>query len=244
MPVLTLTVRSVKIGTMIKAVLFDMDGLMFDTESAYSAVETTMSEKRGKVFTRDLKKTLMGRKADEVMSLLNDYWGCDENVQDLLVEQDEELVGMYRESVEKLDGLDNLLHFLNENAIQKCIGTSSRRFLVDVLLHKHKLENEFAFVVSGDMVLKGKPDPEIYQQCIAKLGIPSTQCLVLEDSTNGIQAGIAAGCVTCAIPSVYTEDQDFSIASLTCKSLSDASIKNFILADQLHLKGLSPPAYA
>ena len=213
----------------IKAVIFDMDGLMFDTESAYSIVQTLMSEKRHKVFTAEVKRTLMGKKADEVMGLLNDFWGKNEKIEDLLKEQDEELVDIYKNSVEKLDGLDNLIEFLDQNNIRKCIGTSSRKFLVDVLLKKHGLTNAFEFIISGDIVEKGKPDPEIYNRCIAQLGVPASECLVLEDSLNGIKSGIAAGCNTCAIPSEYTQDEDFSIATFVCNSLKDEAIKEFIL---------------
>ncbi len=207
-----------------------MDGLMFDTESAYSVVQGAMSERRGKMFTNEIKRTLMGKMAHEVMGLLNVFWGKNEAIGDLLKEQDEELVKVYKNSVEKLTGLDNLIDFLNQNNIRKCIGTSSRRFLVDVLFKKHNLANTFEFVVSGDMVTKGKPDPEIYNQCVARLDMPARECLVLEDSLNGIKAGALAGCNTCAIPSEYTRGEDFSIATFVCGSLNDQAIKDFILS--------------
>jgi putative hydrolase of the HAD superfamily len=64
---------------------------------------------------------------------------------------------------------------------------------------------------------------------VAQLGIPASECLVLEDSLNGIKAGQAVGCYTCAIPSDYTRSEDFSIATLICNSLNDEAIKNFII---------------
>lgn len=213
---------------MIKAVIFDMDGLMFGTESVYSLVHGLMSEKRGRVFTNEIKRKLMGRRADEVIKLLNEFWGKNETIEDLLKEQDEELIRVYKASVEKLTGLDELLNFLNQNNIRKCIGTSSRRFLVDVLLEKHGLTNAFEFIISGDMVSKGKPDPEIYNRCIADLGLSPAECLVLEDSLNGIKSGCAAGCHTCAIPSEYASEEDFSAATIICSSLNEKAIQDFI----------------
>ena len=206
-----------------------MDGLMFDTESAYSVVHGSMSKKRGKVFTNEFKRTLMGKKADEVMKLLNNFWGKNEGVEALLKEQDGELVKIYKSSVEKLDGLDNLINFLVQNNIRKCVGTSSRGFLADALLKNHGLTNAFEFIVSGDMIEKGKPNPEIYNRCVSQLDASASECLVLEDSLNGIKAGFGAGCNTCAIPSEYTKNEDFSTATLVCDSLKDEAIKNFIL---------------
>ena len=213
---------------MIKALIFDMDGLMFDTESAYSIVQEKMSQKRGKQFNLEVKSTLMGKRALEVMQLLNDWWGKEEHLEDLLKEQDEELTKLYQTSVKKLEGLDDLLLFLNTNNIRKCIGTSSRRFLVDILLKRYGLEGEFEFIISGDMVEKGKPDPEIYNKCLEQLGLKGESCLVLEDSLNGVKAGVAAGCDTCAIPSEYTRHEDFSLANLIGTSLADPALKAYI----------------
>ena len=217
--------------SVIQAALFDMDGLMFDTESAYSTVHSVMSQRRGKVFTNEVKMTLMGKRADEVMGLLNRFWGGGEDVEILLQEQDKELIEVYKNSVEKMDGLDDIIDFLDLHNIRKCIGTPSRRFLVDILLEKFDLHNSFEFIVTGEMVEKGKPDPEIYSQCVLKMNLLANQCLVLEDSLNGVKSGVSAGCHTCAVPSKYTEHEDFSTATLVCDSLCDVAIQNFLLSE-------------
>lgn len=206
-----------------------MDGLMFDTETIYSLVHGNMSSKRGKVFNNTIKAGLTGKRAHEVMSLLNTYWEKDEKIEDLFIEQDEALTKSYKESTGKMEGLDELIEFLNKHNIRKCIGTSSRRFLVDILLNKFGMSDKFEFIVSGDMVEKGKPDPEIYQRCLSLLKLKGEECLVLEDSLNGVKAGIAAGCKTCAIPTEHTQHEDFSKTDLIATSLADKKIKDYIL---------------
>lgn len=206
-----------------------MDGLMFDTESAYSAVHDMMSKKRGKVFTNEVKKKLMGKKTEEVMQLLAHFWETSEPYVDLLLEQDEALVRIYESTVTKMEGLDALLQFLDVHRIRKCIGTSSRRFLVDILLKKFNLTRRFEFIVSGDMIVRGKPDPEVYQRCVASLEVLPSECLVLEDSLSGILSGASVGCFTAAVPTPYTRDEDFLLANVVATSLEDAAIKNLIL---------------
>ena len=211
-----------------KAIIFDMDGLLFDTESAYSVVQTAMAEKRHKPFTIKLKNSLMGKVAKEVILILIGHWGTNEDADTILKEQDDALIKLYKESVQKLEGFDELFSFINKNNIRICIGTSSRAFLVDVLLNKFNLTDTFEFVISGDMITKGKPDPEIYTTCVTKLNLQPNECIVIEDSLNGIKAGTSAGCITCAIPSIYTKDEDFSLATLICTSLNDPMLLKYL----------------
>lgn len=213
---------------MIKAVIFDMDGLMFDTESIYSVIQETMASRRGKVFDLEFKRTLMGKRTPDVMEALNEYWGLNENVDELLKELDIELITTYEKSAVKMPGLDELLSFLADMNIRTCIGTSSRKFLVDILLTKHSLTDRFEFIVSGDMVENGKPSPDIYLKCLEQLELTGPECLVLEDSLNGIKAGKGAGCITCAIPSVFTEGEDFSVADLVVSDLNAEEIKFYL----------------
>jgi len=214
---------------MIKAALFDMDGLMFDTEPAYTIVHAAMWNRRGKKFTPEIKTSLMGKRAEEVMrTILSEHWKTDEKIEDLLKEQDDELSKIFRESVAKMPGLDVCLSLFDQKNIRTCIGTSSRKFLADILLEYHDLSDKFEFIVSGEMVARGKPDPEVYLTCADRLGLRPEECLVLEDSPNGIRAGHAAGCFTCAIPSEYAKGGDFSAADIICKTLADTKLRNII----------------
>ncbi len=212
-----------------KAVIFDMDGLMFDTESQYFEIHSEMSRMRGKIFTPEVQATVMGKRAIEVMSGLNVFWGRGEEVGDLLVEQDAMLVRAYEERVDVMPGLHELLHRLKLGNTRLAIGTSSRGFLVDILLTKHNISSMFEVVVTGGMVARGKPDPEIYTLCMSRLGLDPKDCAVLEDSVNGVLAGVASGAVTIAIPSELTKSGDFFAAHYVVSSLEDPELHKALL---------------
>jgi beta-phosphoglucomutase-like phosphatase (HAD superfamily) len=91
------------------------------------------------------------------------------------------------------------------------------------------MTEEFESIVSGDMVSKGKPDPEIYLKCLSNLALIGDSVLVLEDAISGVKAAVSAGCSVCAIPSQYTVDEDFSLATLRVDSLEDPRLFQFIL---------------
>ncbi len=211
-------------GTQFKAVVFDMDGLMFDTETQDFAIHSDMSRRRGKVFTHAVQETVTGKRAHDVMSGLNEFWGKGEKVADLLAEQDELLIKAYKDNVAVMPGLRELISRLETAKIRLAIGTSSRGFLVDVLLKKHQLVGAFEVVITGDMVSRGKPDPEIYDLCLQRLGLEPQFCAILEDSVNGVSAGKASGSTVIAVPSELTKMGDFSAAHYLVSSLGDQKL--------------------
>lgn len=213
---------------MINAVLFDMDGLLFDTETIYQQVQEEMSAKRGFTLDKDFKKTLVGGSSRRVMNALKAYWNSDDDVEDLLREEEVAMCAHYEGYVAKMRGVDELLRYLNEKGIRKCLGTSTFSTMVNTLVDKHNLRNEFEFIVTGDMVTALKPSPDIYLKCTELLGLDPSRCLVLEDSFPGMSAGVAAGCRTCAVPNVFTMEADFSRADLIVDSLAAPDLYRFI----------------
>jgi HAD superfamily hydrolase (TIGR01509 family) len=207
-----------------KAVIFDMDGLMFDTESLFSVAQSAIAKKRGKEFTLEIKAKMMGQRPLHAVEIMLNELGIKEDAQKVFEEQAEMYVKLLRDRSEPMPGLFELLEFIEKANIRKCIATSSLREWADILLARFKISERFEFLVTGDQVARGKPDPEMYLKAVEKLGLLAPQCLVLEDSSNGIRAAKSAGCFAVAVPSEFTKDQDLSMADMMVKSLDDQEL--------------------
>ena len=176
----------------IRAVVFDLDGLMFDTESLFFRVSSDMLESRGKSFTPELMRAMIGRRSVEVGHVLKTMTGLDEPVDVLLADVRERFFAEVDTAVHPTPGLFTLLDRLSQKQLPLAVATSSRRAYAERLLTQHRLRDRFEFVLGSEDVLRGKPDPEIYMRAIDRLGVPAASVLVLEDSPAGVVAGLEA----------------------------------------------------
>ena len=214
--------------TKIKAVIFDMDGLMFDTEALFSIVQTKINKKRGKDFTLEIQNKMMGRKPIDAIKIMLKELGIDEDPESVARERDAEYLELLKTDSRAMPGLLEFLDILNKHNIRKAIASGSYHLWIDTLLERFKMKDQFEAVVSGEDVKVAKPDPEIYIKTVHKLGLRPEECLVLEDAVNGIKAAKAAGCITVAIPNSFTKHQDFSEADYVVESLSDLKLASIL----------------
>ncbi|MBE6052727.1 MAG: HAD family phosphatase [Clostridium sartagoforme] len=169
----------------IELVIFDMDGLIFDTEklSFLSWVEA------GKKFNInfDLKTfyKMLGTNHESCRNTIKAEYGDTIDIDEYIKEKRKINLSLLNEGVEKKPGLDELLVFLTENSIKKAVATSSNRDIAINLLRKANILQYFDYVLCGDEVKKSKPDPEVFLNVAKKLDINPRNCLVLEDSEAG-----------------------------------------------------------
>lgn len=204
----------------IKAVIFDMDGLMIDSERLYIESEEDMARKRSRVLTEDTIARMMGHKPIESMTIFKKDLGLEESAEALLAERDEMMRAKFKNDLVSMPGLFDLLSHI-DGRCRAAIATGAPREFLDLTLDGLKIRDRFEVLVSADEVRRGKPDPEIYELAVKRLGLSADECLVLEDSSNGVRSAHAAGCFTIAVPSSYTKHQDFSLARGICASLSE-----------------------
>ena len=208
----------------LRAVVFDMDGLMFNTEDLYVEVGSQILARRGKTFTRELLDQMMGRPTKVALQIMIDWHGLDATVEQLERETDELFPAVLDAKLAPMPGLLDLLDALQQAGIPKAVGTSSRRVFVESCLSRLGLQDRFQFVLTAEDVVHGKPDPEIYQTAAHRFGIACHQMMVLEDSQIGCQAAVAAGAFAVAVPGDHSRNHCFDGAALIADSLADPAI--------------------
>ena len=208
----------------LRAVVFDLDGLMFNTEELYVEVGTELLRRRGYEFAPELLDQMMGRPSRVALQIMIDTHTLQATVEELLAETDELFPEILRQRLAPMPGLVDLLDALEQKRIPKGIATSSRRAFVERVLAKFNFEPRFSPILTSEDIVEGKPHPEIYLKAAQRLGIEPGRMLVLEDSQNGCRSAVAAGAITVAVPSGHSRRHDFSGAALVAESLADARV--------------------
>jgi len=203
------------------AVVFDMDGLMFNTEDVYTLVGTELLRRRGHEFTPKLKDSMMGLPPEPTFKVMIEWHDLDESWEQLAVESNRIFLDVLPEHLAPMPGLFGFLEALEAAGIRKAIATSSKRELADACLSPFDLQPRFQFILTSEDVTCGKPNPEIYLKAAEKLGLPPQQTLVLEDSEIGCRAAVASGAFAVAVPGEHSRTHDFSTASLVVDDLAD-----------------------
>jgi HAD superfamily hydrolase (TIGR01509 family) len=207
-----------------KAVVFDMDGLMFNTEDVYTDVGTEMLRRRGHTFTSELKDAMMGLRPQPTFETMIRHFNLSETWQELADESNRLFMDLLHASLAPMPGLLALLAALEQAGIPKAIGTSSARKLVDACLQPFDMAGRFQFILAAEDIVHGKPDPEIYLTAARRFGVPPAEMMVLEDSRNGCLAAASAGAFAVAVPGEHSRQHDFSAASLVVESLADTRL--------------------
>ena len=209
----------------IQVVVFDLDGLMFNTEELFFIAGNELLGRRGHRLTEDLLRQMIGRRAPEAFGLMRDTLQLEDSVESLLAESSALFNQLLETRLEPMPGLFDLLQELDRLQIPRGVATSSSRQFLRKLLGRFDLEEGFRHTLTAEDVTHGKPHPEIYHTAAQRFGITPEGMLVLEDSENGTRAAAAAGAVAVSVPHRHTRGQDFQVATQVVDSLADPWIR-------------------
>lgn len=206
----------------IRAVLFDMDGLMFDTERLSDEIWFGLGPKYGLTVTATDMALLRGRSYEAGKAAFLAAHGADCPYDALAAEAREAWTRRLALGVPLRPGLFAALDFLQGHGIPMALASSTNRALVEQNLRLTGVGPYFSAVICGDMVAHSKPEPDIFLAAAKALAVPPEACLVLEDSANGVRAGAAAGCVTVMIPDLCPATEELrGLAEAVLPSLAD-----------------------
>jgi len=208
----------------LRAVIFDLDGLMFNTEELYQEVGRQSLARRGKQLTQDLLDQMMGRKSDIALQIMIDWHELDLTIEKLAAEQAEIMFALLPDRLQPLPGLLSLLDALEAGGIPKAIATSSGRKFVTQVLGQFQLEPRFSYVFTSEDITHGKPAPDVYLLAAQTLGFQPQQTMVLEDTQIGCQAATAAQAYTVAVPGEHSQNHNFADVKFVADTLKDCRI--------------------
>ena len=194
---------------MIKAIIFDMDGLMIDSERVTFECYQEILKGMNLTMDEEFYKTLLGKPLKGIYQRFYDVYGNDFPIEDVIKDVHSLMAKRFEtEGVPIKTGLKSLLEYLKENNYKTIVATSSNRERVDTILFQVQITDYFDDSICGDEVTKGKPNPEVFLKSCQKLGVNVDEAIVLEDSEAGIQASYDAGIKVICIPDMkYPEKQ-------------------------------------
>ena len=212
----------------IHAAVFDLDGLLVNTEDLYQHVGSELLRRRGKTFGPDLLDAMMGRPPAVSLAIMIEWHGLADTVETLAAETAAIFAGLLDERLEPMPGAVDLVETLAARGLPRAVATSSGPAFAHDVLGRVGLLDRFAFVLTSADVVHGKPDPEIYLAAAARLGVDPAAMIVFEDSHNGCRAAVAAGAVVVAVPGGHSRRHDFAGARLVANSLADPRIAGLL----------------
>jgi HAD superfamily hydrolase (TIGR01509 family) len=217
--------------TDLAAVVFDLDGLIVNSEDVYERVDMEVLRRRGQAFAPTLREKMMGRPAAQSVQIMIDHHALVESVEVLDAERSVLFDELIIESVATMPGFLPLLEALHAAEIPAAIATSGTRAYATKVLARLGIADRFRFVLTAEDIQHGKPAPDVYLLAAKRLGLRPEQVLVLEDSGNGCAAGVAADTFTVAVPNRHTAGHDFTGARFIAQTLADGRIYDVLRID-------------
>lgn len=204
------------------AVLFDMDGTLIDTESAYLEEWVRAAKLQGFEITQDLWHQMLGRPTIDCHQLVQDAFGAGFKLDVFATEYRSRLNDRLQHHVPIMPGVLNLLEDLKVQRTPMAVATSATRKSAEAYLSTAGLRGFFSHVITRDDVDQGKPHPEPFQKAAAALTVAPERCIALEDTEAGIRSAHGAGTIPIMIPSLKQPANEIAeICHLICNDMSE-----------------------
>jgi HAD superfamily hydrolase (TIGR01509 family) len=206
---------------MIRAVLFDFDGLLADSEPLQKAAWRRYLAQHDRTLEQALIDRSFGLRLVESATLIRDELRLPFSVAEIMAARDGLFLASLPGALQPMPGAAETVAAVRQFGLRTALATSGHRRYIDLALHELQLTHAFDAIVTGDVVARGKPAPDIFLRAAELLDVAPAACVVVEDAPNGIAAARAAGMLAVAIPNQMTRNLDLSQAHLVCGSLDE-----------------------
>ncbi|PZX94504.1 HAD family phosphatase [Flavobacterium aquariorum] len=212
---------------MIKTVIFDMDGVIVDTELVHRYAYYKQFGELNIEVPEEMYTSFTGLSTRNTFQKLKEHFQLEHEVEDLILRKRSIFNDAFdsKEDLALLEGVENLIKDFHQNGMQLIVASSASKVTIDRVFRRFDLHQYFSHIVSGEDFPKSKPHPAIFLHAASLSVSPKENCIVIEDSTNGVKAAKAAGIFCVGYNSFHSKDQDLSLADVVVNHFDELNFE-------------------
>ncbi len=210
----------------IEAVIFDMDGVIIDSEPLYFKIQEQLFNDLGFTVSKQEYDTFIGAGMQLMWEKLCSKHNLPFTIKQLIIMNNELIYNTFN-NLNSLQATDDFISFLTcikEKGIKTAVASSTSKKIINVILSKLGIIQEFDVVISSEEVLQGKPEPDIFLEAATRLNVDPKKCIVIEDSTNGVKAAARAGMKCIGFSNKNSGKQNLSLANIVVENFANIDL--------------------